>query len=1189
MRLHCGVIVAGVLMFALTVRAAIGEEAPAAPDFNADVAPILTKYCAGCHGTDEPESGLNLETHVGLLAGGDQGPAIVAGNSDESLLIGVLTGKAEPAMPPEGSEGPNDDEIAVLRAWIDAGAPRPSGAGSDRPMLVTPAIEPRVAPRRPIHAAAFARGGKKLALAGYRQVSLVSVETRAVERVFAELHGAVNDVRFSSDGRLLVTASGEPGLFGEATLWNVADGSQVATFGQHKDSLYAAALSPDGRRLATAGYDKQIILWDVESGSPLHVLTAHNGCVYDLAFRPDGNVLASASADRTVKLWDPASGERLDTLGQSLKELYAVAFSPDGAWLVAGGVDNRIRAWQISADAREGTSPLVHARFAHQGAILKLAYSPDGKTLVSTAEDGTVKLWETETLTERLLLPSQSDWPTAADFAPDGRSLVIGRLDGSFTVYDAESGEIVRPPAPELAAIQPRAVQRGIATRLKLTGASLLAATSIELNHPGLSATIVPAEPGKAGDGSELWIDLVANTNVPPGRYELAASGEGGTSAKRPFYVDSLAQVQETEPNNLASEANTVEQPVGIWGTIAAAGDVDMFRFAAQAGQRLVCELAAKTLSSKLGGVLTLYDATGRVLQSSNGFDGDDDPLLHLTVPADGMYTLAVGSLLLDGSDEHFYRLTIGEFPYVTGVYPLSVPADERSEIELAGFNLPDDARVWVNAEKGGEITVPIDAEAFRSRRALRVAVGQLPEVRESEPNDSPSEATEMTVPGVAVGRIHNSDGDEPDVDLFAFETAEGEQWILEIDAARRGSPVDTRIEVLDAEGQPVERLLLQATRDSWVEFRGFDSNGGDPRVANWEEMELNEYIFFQGEVNKIFRQRRGPDSGFLMYNNGGKRIAYFDTTATAHALEEPCYIVEPHPPGTELVPSGLPVFTLYYANDDDGERKLGRDSRLTFTAPASGRYLVRVSDVRGMQGDRFAYRLIVRRPAPDFRVSVRGQNPAVRRGGGRSLTLVADRIDGFEGPIRVEIDGLPPGFRIASPIVIQPGHFEAQTVLYADDDAPAPSGDQASASRVTATAEIGGSPVLHDAGSLGKISLDKSEKVLVRMEPAEITVAPGKTVRATLKVIRQDFNESVSFEVQNLPHGVIVDNIGLNGVLIPAGQSEREIFLSARPWVPETTRDAHAVATTAGNEASPPVVFHVRRPDVVARADGGE
>ena len=203
---------------------------------------------------------------------------------------------------------------------------------------------------------------------------------------------------------------------------------------------------------------------------------------------------------------------------------------------------------------------------------------------------------------------------------------------------------------------------------------------------------------------------------------------------------------------------------------------------------------------------------------------------------------------------------------------------------------------------------------------------------------------------------------------------------VCETDAARRGSPIDTKIEVLDQTGQPIERLLLQATRDSYIEFRGIDSQTVDVRVKNWEEMELNQYLYQAGEVNRLFRLPRGPDSGFHLYGWAGKRIGYFDTTPTTHPLHEPCYIVEPHAPGTELVPTGLPVFALYYANDDDGRRLLGRDSYVMFTAPADGVYLIRVSDVRGGDGDRFAYRLIVRRPQPDFQVSVSLANESVAR-----------------------------------------------------------------------------------------------------------------------------------------------------------------------------------------------------------------
>src|SRR5207247_2854899 len=128
-------------------------------------------------------------------------------------------------------------------------------------------------------------------------------------------------------------------------------------------------------------------LWDLQTGKETKTFSGHNGCVYDLAFRPDGKILASASADRTVKLWDVLSGERRETFSQPLKELYAVAFSPDGRHVVAGGADNRIRVWQVSESAAETTNPILHSKFAHEGAILNLVFSSDGQTLLSSSDD----------------------------------------------------------------------------------------------------------------------------------------------------------------------------------------------------------------------------------------------------------------------------------------------------------------------------------------------------------------------------------------------------------------------------------------------------------------------------------------------------------------------------------------------------------------------------------------------------------------------------------------------------------------------------------------------------------------------------------------------------------------------------------------------------------------------------------
>ena len=250
--------------------------------------------------------------------------------------------------------------------------------------------------------------------------------------------------------------------------------------------------------------------------------------------------------------------------------------------------------------------------------------------------------------------------------------------------------------------------------------------------------------------------------------------------------------------------------------------------------------------------------------------------------------------------------------------------------------------------------------------------------------------------------------------------------------------------------------------------------------------MRINDYLYANGEVVKFWLFPRGPDSGFVAYPGRGNRWGYFDTTPLAHALGEPCYIVEPHPPGTKLVANGLPVFSLYYENDDDAHRELGKDSRLFFTAPADGEYLVKVKDVRGFQGPDFRYTLTVRERRPDFTVTLSGANPAVGAGSAKEFKVSAQRIDGFEGPIRVDIADVPPGFRVTTPLVIEAGQLEALGVIEAEAGATPPPAQVAKASKVTATARVGDREVTHAVNNLGTIQLAAAPKLRVTIGPAE-------------------------------------------------------------------------------------------------------
>jgi hypothetical protein len=760
----------------------------------------------------------------------------------------------------------------------------------------------------------------------------------------------------------------------------------------------------------------------------------------------------------------------------------------------------------------------------------------------------------------------------------------------AFGASEGAKNDKVALLKPQVFELQPRGVQIGTTNRIKLTGTNLVGLTELNLQDPGLKAKLLnDPEPTT----NVVWIEFVTPSDLKRGAYEFSVKNADSESGKIKVYVDDLPQAFEAENRDTPGASPTLKLPVSFWGIIERPADDDEITFEASKGDSLVFDLAARSIGSKANVLLTLMDERGSVLAANNGFDGDD-PLMQFLISAKGKYRLRIGDRTEAGSKEHFYRLSIGTFPVVVGFFPLGVPANKETEVELIGFNLAPRSSVHVKAESPGEIEVPLD-QKYRARRLSKVLVVDGPELVEKEPNDSITNATPLTVGSAIDGRIEPKFGRPVDVDIYEFEARRDQTLVLETDASRRGSPIDTKIEVLYPNGKQVERLLLHAVRDSQVTFRSIDSNTDDLRVENWQEMELNQLMYLQGEVCKIFRMPQGPDSGFQFYSAGGKRRNYFDTSPVAHALEEPAYIVEPHPPGSTIAPNGLPVFTVYYANDDGADRSIGADSRVLFTPPRDGKYFVRVTDTRGLGGDRFTYRLLVRPAKPDFKVTLTGVDPTVNPGAGKDFTAVATRIDGFDGDIRIEITGLPPGFSALTPLVIQAGHLQAKGSINASSDASAPGEAEAKGTKVIATASIDGEQVTKEVSNLGKITLGPKPKLLVAIEPyneqltnfverstadkpLEITIAPGQSIPAWLKIKRNGHEDLVTFTVESLPHGVIVDNIGLNGVLIPKSQDARRIFLTAAKWVPEVDRLCFAKATQAEAPASLPILLHVRK-----------
>ena len=484
-------------------------------------------------------------------------------------------------------------------------------------------------------------------------------------------------------------------------------------------------------------------------------------------------------------------------------------------------------------------------------------------------------------------------------------------------------------------------------------------------------------------------------------------------------------------------------------------------------------------------------------------------------------------------------------------------------------------------------------AETDASPGEFKLAELEKAKQKETEPNDKIGSANALKAPFVVSGIIHPTKENtvKPDVDLFKFTAKTGERWIIETKASQNKSPVDTHVAIFDSNGKPVPRVLLRATRDSYFTFRGKNSKQADDfRIHNWEEMRLNQLLYCNGEVVKLYHYPRGPDSGYDVFPNFGNRHSMFDTTPIAHALHEPCYIVDAHPPGAKFPESGLPQFLLNYENDDDAEQEKGADSKLTFTAPEAGDYFVKVRDSRDFSGDDYKYDLIVRPEQPSFEVKKLAANPKMAKGTYKKVEVKIDRKDNFSGPVSIAVENLPSGIKAIGPVTIAEEVLRAFFVLHAADNAEVPADSHEI--KVTATALINGKKVKRTQ-SLGTVKLTGEPKLRVGLGCDEgampyfnrdrrqvLEIHPGETITAQVQIRRDGYDGLVNFGKQdaalNLPFGVYVNHTGLNGVLIPKGKTKRSFFITAEEWVKPCERLIFLEAGESGKPSSNPVVLRV-------------
>jgi WD40 repeat protein len=161
------------------------------------------------------------------------------------------------------------------------------------------------APPPPLTALAYHPDGKILAAGTYQEVILIDPAKGDVVGKIPDQANRVTAIAFNKSGDRLAVASGDPGKSGQIRLYDFKDGaakSLSAKTDAHADIIYAFTFSPDGKYLASAGYDRNIKLWNTTNNDDPILLQDHSDTIYGLSFHPDGKLLASAAADRAVKI-----------------------------------------------------------------------------------------------------------------------------------------------------------------------------------------------------------------------------------------------------------------------------------------------------------------------------------------------------------------------------------------------------------------------------------------------------------------------------------------------------------------------------------------------------------------------------------------------------------------------------------------------------------------------------------------------------------------------------------------------------------------------------------------------------------------------------------------------------------------------------------------------------------------------
>jgi hypothetical protein len=350
--------------------------------------------------------------------------------------------------------------------------------------------------------------------------------------------------------------------------------------------------------------------------------------------------------------------------------------------------------------------------------------------------------------------------------------------------------------------------------------------------------------PACAAIANLAFVEITIAADAPPGRREIRLLTPRGPTnplvfhigqvpevARKPMISASLQVLGKEESALRKRPDEEIEQRIEIPCTAngqIASGEINRYRFSARKGQRLVISVTARRLVPYIAdavpgwfqAVIALYNAQGKELAYCDDYRFHPDPLLFFQVPEDGEYVVAITDALYRGREDFVYRLTIGELPFLTGIFPLGTRSGVEVKLEMQGWNL-EGASLSPPAKDAppGIYWLTATTRQGLVSNPLPFAVDDLPECLEHEPNNAPDTAQKVSLPIIVNGRIERPG----ESDVFQFEGRAGEAVVAEVYARRLESPLDAMLRLTDASGK------LVAFNDDWEDVEsGLNTHHAD-------------------------------------------------------------------------------------------------------------------------------------------------------------------------------------------------------------------------------------------------------------------------------------------------------------------------------------------------------------------------